>query len=264
MADLKTNYKDDVLDTSKNEKRKFRMIQNDDGTVSFEDATEYTQEGDSFGGADINATNGKVNEINESIAETQELMQNSEIETRGYVDTKFKSAQSSIEDLRTSTDKSIENTNRNLNNLDSSTQKSIKDLNDNINDVASRMGAFVDKNNIAISENSIESVNAGSGSWLSNGTTQLSLSPGTYILQASVTFPSNTTGKRQVSVMDYSNSKYYAVQTSGATNGALDMTTTYFMKLAKTTAVRLAYYQNSGSTLSLTSGKIRALKLCDA
>lgn len=46
MADLKTNYKDDVLDTSKNEKRKFRMIQNDDGTVSFEDATEYTQEGD--------------------------------------------------------------------------------------------------------------------------------------------------------------------------------------------------------------------------
>lgn len=67
MADLKTNYKDDVLDTSKNEKRKFRMIQNDDGTVSFEDASEYTQEGDSFGSADINATNGKVNEINESL-----------------------------------------------------------------------------------------------------------------------------------------------------------------------------------------------------
>ena len=72
MADLKTNYKDDVLDTSKNEKRKFRMIQNDDGTVSFEDASEYTQEGDPFGSADINATNGKVNEINESLIKKQD------------------------------------------------------------------------------------------------------------------------------------------------------------------------------------------------
>ena len=67
MADLKTNYKDDVLDTSKNEKRKFRMIQNDDGTVSFDDATEYTQQGDTFGAADINATNAKINEQNQSL-----------------------------------------------------------------------------------------------------------------------------------------------------------------------------------------------------
>ena len=67
MADLKTNYKDDVLDTSKNEKRKFRMIQNDDGTVSFDDATEYTQQGDAFGAADINATNAKINEQNQSL-----------------------------------------------------------------------------------------------------------------------------------------------------------------------------------------------------
>lgn len=68
MADLKTNYKDDVLDTSKNEKRKFRMIQNDDGTVSFDDATEYTQQGDAFGAADINATNAKINEQSQSLA----------------------------------------------------------------------------------------------------------------------------------------------------------------------------------------------------
>ena len=70
MADLKTNYKDDVLDTSKNEKRKFRMIQNDDGTVSFDDATEYTQQGDAFGAADINATNAKINEQNQSLTYT--------------------------------------------------------------------------------------------------------------------------------------------------------------------------------------------------
>lgn len=69
MADLKTNYKDDVLDTSKNEKRKFRMIQNDDGTVSFDDATEYTQQGDAFGAADINTTNAKINEQNQSLTQ---------------------------------------------------------------------------------------------------------------------------------------------------------------------------------------------------
>ena len=69
MADLKTNYKDDVLDTSKNEKRKFRMIQNDDGTVSFDDATEYTQQGDAFGAADINATNAKINEQTQSLTQ---------------------------------------------------------------------------------------------------------------------------------------------------------------------------------------------------
>jgi hypothetical protein len=74
MADLKTNYKDDVLDTSKNEKRKFRMIQNDDGTVSFDDATEYTQQGDAFGAADINATNAKINEQNQSLANKNKVI----------------------------------------------------------------------------------------------------------------------------------------------------------------------------------------------
>lgn len=68
MADLKTNYKDDVLDTSVNEKRKFNMIQNSDGTVSFEDVTEYTQTGDSFGAADINATNAAVNDVNSNLS----------------------------------------------------------------------------------------------------------------------------------------------------------------------------------------------------
>ena len=67
MADLKTNYKDDVLDTSKNTKRKYNTIQNSDGTISLEDVTEYTQKGDDFGAADINATNAKVNEVNTNL-----------------------------------------------------------------------------------------------------------------------------------------------------------------------------------------------------
>ena len=69
MADLKTTYKDDVLNTSANEKRKYNMITNEDGTVSLEDATDYSQVGDSFGAADINATNEKVNELNTNLSQ---------------------------------------------------------------------------------------------------------------------------------------------------------------------------------------------------
>ena len=53
---LKTDYKDAMFQGN----RKYQMIQNEDGTVSFEDVTEYTQEGDSFGAKDINDTNTEV------------------------------------------------------------------------------------------------------------------------------------------------------------------------------------------------------------
>lgn len=61
MAELKTTYTDDILDESANELRKYKMISNDDGTVSFIDVTEYSQVGDSFGAGDINLTNAEVN-----------------------------------------------------------------------------------------------------------------------------------------------------------------------------------------------------------
>lgn len=60
---LKTDYKDAVFQ----EKRKYRMLQNEDGTVSFEDATSYTQEGDSFGAKDINDTNTEINKNTTSL-----------------------------------------------------------------------------------------------------------------------------------------------------------------------------------------------------
>lgn len=60
---LKVNYVDDILNTSKNTKRKYNMIQNSDGTVSFEDVTDYKQVGDSFGSADVNAQNKEINKI---------------------------------------------------------------------------------------------------------------------------------------------------------------------------------------------------------
>ena len=59
---LPTNYKDDVLATSMGKKRRYNIIQNDDGTISLEDATEYTQVGDNYGAAQLNATNQAVNE----------------------------------------------------------------------------------------------------------------------------------------------------------------------------------------------------------
>lgn len=67
MADLRTNYVDDILDTSTNERRKYRMITNDDGTVSFVDVTDYSQIGDSFGSNDLNAITNAVNENTSSI-----------------------------------------------------------------------------------------------------------------------------------------------------------------------------------------------------
>ena len=53
---LKTDYKDAMFPG----KRKYRMVQNEDGTVSFDDVTEYTQQGDRFGAKDINDTNTAV------------------------------------------------------------------------------------------------------------------------------------------------------------------------------------------------------------
>lgn len=64
---LKENYKDDILDVSVNTKRKYRMTENADGTVSLDDETVYTQEGDSFGASDMNATNSKVNTLDANL-----------------------------------------------------------------------------------------------------------------------------------------------------------------------------------------------------
>lgn len=74
MADLKTNYVDDVLDTTKNQLRKYQQIQNDDGTVSFVDVTEYTQVGTSFGAKDINDTNAAINDVNRKLTLTPILI----------------------------------------------------------------------------------------------------------------------------------------------------------------------------------------------
>lgn len=72
MADLKTNYVDDVLDTTKNQLRKYQQIQNDDGTVSFVDVTKYTKVGTPFGAKDINDTNAAINDVNGNLTYSTE------------------------------------------------------------------------------------------------------------------------------------------------------------------------------------------------
>lgn len=61
---LKTNYVDDIFD---GDNRKYRQINNSDGTISLSDVTNYSQMGDKFGASDINATNTEVNELNTAL-----------------------------------------------------------------------------------------------------------------------------------------------------------------------------------------------------
>ncbi len=58
---LPVNFKDDIMNASMQNKRKYRLINNTDGTVSLEDVTTYDQVGSNFGAGQINATNTAVN-----------------------------------------------------------------------------------------------------------------------------------------------------------------------------------------------------------
>lgn len=81
MENLRTDFVDDILNTSENTRRKFRMITNDDGTISFEDVTAYSQVGDSFGAADVNKITGAVNELNESFDKLHQTLNGVDLNT---------------------------------------------------------------------------------------------------------------------------------------------------------------------------------------
>ena len=66
---LRTDYTDDILDLDQNTNRKYEMTTNQDNSVSFTDVTAYEQEGSTFGAADFNATNEKVNELENSFSQ---------------------------------------------------------------------------------------------------------------------------------------------------------------------------------------------------
>ena len=66
MSILKTNYKDDVIDSEQATDRKFSEIDNGDNTYSYSDVTPYTQEGDEYGAEQINFENKHCNYAIES------------------------------------------------------------------------------------------------------------------------------------------------------------------------------------------------------
>jgi len=70
--DLPTNYKDAAWTGS----RKFNMTQNQDGTVSFEDVTDYTQIENAYRSADdVNATNEAINTIMSTFEGSYKLLE---------------------------------------------------------------------------------------------------------------------------------------------------------------------------------------------
>jgi hypothetical protein len=72
MADLRTDYQDDVLDASENTARVYDLVDSNGNVVlagvHLEDKTVYTTEGDDYGAADINEQNEKINGLNADLS----------------------------------------------------------------------------------------------------------------------------------------------------------------------------------------------------
>lgn len=76
IANLPVNFKDDIIDTSINNKRRYNIEDNSDGTKSLEDVTAYEQVGSYFGAEQINQTNGTVNKLIELSQENKMAVDN--------------------------------------------------------------------------------------------------------------------------------------------------------------------------------------------
>ena len=72
MEKLPVNYRDDMIDTSVNEKRKYEVTENPDGTKTLEDVTVYKQVGSLYGAEDINRTNRAINQLIEEAGNNRE------------------------------------------------------------------------------------------------------------------------------------------------------------------------------------------------
>lgn len=66
---MKTDWKDDIFT-----RRKLRLEQNDDGTVTPVDETVYTQQGDAFGAKELNAIGTEINEVKKSVSDGKALV----------------------------------------------------------------------------------------------------------------------------------------------------------------------------------------------
>lgn len=89
MENLSTDYKDDILDTEINTKRRYRMTTNADGTVSFTDETSYAQTGTQFGAKEIIEERTVINELLQSAASLKTYVDLKLDELKTYVDSKL-------------------------------------------------------------------------------------------------------------------------------------------------------------------------------
>lgn len=62
---LRTDFKDDILDSS-NYKRKYKQVANNDGTFFFQDETTYQQVGSDYGAKEVNEEREAINNIYEN------------------------------------------------------------------------------------------------------------------------------------------------------------------------------------------------------
>lgn len=71
---LPTNYQNEIINSAMSNRRQYRMIENNNGTVSFVDVTVYDQEGSLFDADDINAICTQVNLNITNIAALEEAI----------------------------------------------------------------------------------------------------------------------------------------------------------------------------------------------
>lgn len=70
---LPVDFKDDIIDVSVTDKRRYHIITNSDGTVSLNDVTTYLQNGSQFGSEQIIQANEAVNEIIDNLGNLETL-----------------------------------------------------------------------------------------------------------------------------------------------------------------------------------------------
>ena len=71
---LPTNYQNEIINSAMSNRRQYRMIENNNGTVSFVDVTVYDQEGSLFDADDINSICTQVNLNITNIAALEEAI----------------------------------------------------------------------------------------------------------------------------------------------------------------------------------------------
>lgn len=68
---LPVDFVDAILNDDMGGKRRFNMITNSDGTVSFVDATTYDQEGSTYGASQVNAVGENVNQLEANFGDVE-------------------------------------------------------------------------------------------------------------------------------------------------------------------------------------------------